>query len=386
MDYYIDCGYATMNKYGEELCGDRVQIVEFGDYKTLVLADGMGSGVKANILATMAAKMLSTMVSNGVKIDECVEIITETLPINRDVGLNYCTFTIIHVCKDGRGVIYEFDNPQAIFYHDGQCHDLQRTRRTIVDETVYRSEFQLSAGDYILTMSDGVIFAGPDDTFNYNWQRPQVIQFLNRRTQANMSAAVLSAVLGGACMALYAGKPRDDTTIAAVKALKPFPVALMVGPPLDRENTDTHIRHFLNFEGCHIVCGGTTAELVAHCLGKEITIDNFSDDPEVPPISYIEGIDLVTEGALTMAKLARLSDEYLDPYALEGRKYNKNNGASMIASILFEKASDITFFIGRAVNAAHVGTIADSSVKAKAIEHLCSNLRRMGKKVSEIYH
>ena len=138
MDYYIDCGYATMNKYGEELCGDRVQIVEFGDYKTLVLADGMGSGVKANILATMAAKMLSTMVSNGVKIDECVEIITETLPINRDVGLNYCTFTIIHVCKDGRGVIYEFDNPQAIFYHDGQCHDLQRTRRTIVDETVYR--------------------------------------------------------------------------------------------------------------------------------------------------------------------------------------------------------------------------------------------------------
>ncbi len=386
MNYFIDCGYATMNKYGEELCGDRVEIVEFGDYKTLVLADGMGSGVKANILATMAAKLLSTMVSNGVHIDECVEILTETLPINRDVGLNYCTFTIIHIRCDGKGVMYEFDNPQAIFYHDGECLDLQRTRRKMVDEIVYRSEFQLTAGDFIMTMSDGVIFAGPDDTFNYNWQRPQVEQFLNHRVEANMSAAVVSAVLGGACMALYNGKPRDDTTIAAVKALLPFPVALMVGPPLDRENTPAHIRHFLSFKGCHIVCGGTTSELVAKELGKDISMSNFSDDPDVPPISYIEGIDLVTEGALTMAKLAKLSDEYLDPYALEGRKYNKNNGASMIASILFEKASEITLFIGRAVNEAHVGTVADSSVKTKAIEHLCTNLRRMGKKVNEIYH
>ena len=386
MEYYIDCGYATMNKHGEELCGDRVQIVEFGDTKTLVLADGMGSGVKANILSTMAAKMLSTMVSNGVPIDECVEILTETLPINREVGLNYCTFTIIHTYKSGRGVIYEFDNPQAIFYHKGRCCDLERERREIVGETVYRSVFQLEPLDYIMTMSDGVIFAGPDDTFNYHWQRKEVIDFLNRRSQDNMSASVVSAVLGGACMALYAGHPRDDTTIAAVKAFTPYRVALMVGPPLDMENEDTHIRRFLDFDGCHIVCGGTTAELVARMLGKDIEPEHYTDDPEVPPISHIEGIDLVTEGALTMAKLARLSDEYLDPYALEGRKYNKANGASMIASILFEKASDITFFIGRAVNAAHVGTIADATVKTKAIAHLCRNLRKMGKKVNEIYH
>ena len=386
MEYYIDCGYATMNKYGEELCGDRVQIVEFGDYKTLVLADGMGSGVKANILSTMAAKMLSTMVSNGVGIDECVQIITETLPINRDVGLNYCTFTIIHVCRDGSGIIYEYDNPQAVFYHNGSCQNLERSSRQILSETVYRSEFQLSANDYILTMSDGVIFAGPEDTMNYGWQRPQVLEFLNNRSQDAMSAAVVSAVLGEACMALYAGKPRDDTTIAAVKAIELYPVAVLVGPPLDMKNTDSHIKHFLDFKGCHIVCGGTTAELVAGYTGREIRMSRESDDPDVPPISYIDGIDLVTEGALTMAKLASLSDEYLDPYALNGRKYNKNNGASMIASILFEKASDITFFIGRAVNAAHVGTVADSSVKAKAIEHLCQNLRKMGKNVIEIYH
>lgn len=386
MDFYIDCGYATMNKYGEELCGDRVQIVNLGDYKTLVLADGMGSGVKANILATMTAKILSTMISNGAEIDECVEIITETLPINRDVGLNYCTFTIIHVHKSGKGVIFEFDNPQAIFYHEGKCCDLQRTRREIVGETVYRSEFQLTALDYVITMSDGVIFAGPDDTFNYSWQRPQVMQFLNHRSQDTMSAAVVSAVLGGACMALYAGKPRDDTTIAAVKAFMPYHVAIMIGPPVDRDNTSAHIKHFLDFKGCHIVCGGTTSDLVAKYLGKEVKLGPIGDDPDVPPISVIEGIDLVTEGALTIAKLAKLSDEYLDPYALEGRKYNKNNGASKIASILFEKASDITFFIGKAVNEAHFGTVADSSMKAKAIEHLCQNLKEMGKEVTEIYH
>lgn len=386
MDFYIDCGYATMNKHGEELCGDRVQIVNTGDYKTLVLADGMGSGVRANILATMTSKILSTMVSNGAGIDECVEIITETLPVNRDVGLNYCTFTIIHVHKSGSGIIFEFDNPQAIFYHAGECRDLERTQREIAGETVYRSQFQLEAGDYVMTMSDGVIFAGPDETMNYNWQRPQVKQFLNSRSQPTMSACVVSAVLGGACMALYADRPKDDTTIAAVKAFVPFSVAVMVGPPLDRANEQAHIQHFLDFKGCHIVCGGTTSELVAGCMNREIRVTTLSDDPEVPPISLIDGIDLVTEGALTIAKVAKLSDEYLDPYALEGRKYNKNNGASKMASILFEKASDITFFIGNSVNEAHFGTVADSEVKTKALEHLCRNLRAMGKEVKEIYH
>lgn len=386
MEYYIDCGYATMNKYGEELCGDRVQIAEYGDTKTLVLADGMGSGVKANILSTMTSKILSTMMANGAGIDECVEIITKTLPINQDVGLNYCTFTIIHVRGDGSGVVFEFDNPQAVFYRGGRCEDLPRTQRVIESETVYRSEFQLAAGDYILTMSDGVIFAGPGDSMNYGWQRPQVLEFLDRRSQATMSASVVSAVLAGACMALYAGKPRDDTTVAAVKAFEFYHVAVLIGPPLDRENTPAHIQHFLDFSGCHIVCGGTTASLVAEHMGRKIEITSINDDPEVPPISFIDGIDLVTEGALTIAKVARLSDEYLDPYALEGRKYNKQNGASMMASILFEKASDVTFFIGRAVNEAHVGSVADSSMKMKAIEHLCGNLRRMGKKVSEIYH
>lgn len=386
MDYYIDCGYATMNKYGEELCGDRVQIVTTGDWKTLVLADGMGSSVRANILSTMTSKILSTMIANGAGIDECVEIITETLPVNRDVGLNYCTFTVIRTHKSGAGVIFEFDNPQAIFYHAGECRDLERTRREIAGETVYRSQFQLEHGDYILTMSDGVIFAGPDETMNFNWQRPQVKQFLNSRSRASMSACVVSAVLGGACMALYADRPRDDTTVATVKAFRPCHVAVMIGPPLDRDNTDNHIRHFLDFKGCHIVCGGTTAELVAACMGRELRVTTVTDDPEVPPVSLIDGVDLVTEGALTVAKVARLSDEYLDPYALEGRKYNKNNGASKMASILFEEASDITFFIGNSVNEAHFGTVADSQMKTKAIQHLCRNLRTMGKEVREIYH
>lgn len=386
MDYYIDCGYATMNKYGEELCGDRVQIVSHGDWKTLVLADGMGSGVRANILATMTSKILSTMISNGALIGECIDIITEALPVRPDVGVNYSTFTVILVHKSGKGVVFEYDNPQAIFYHGGVCRDLERTGKDIGGRVVYRSEFQLEAGDFVMTMSDGVIFAGPDDTMNYNWQRPQVIQFLNRRADAPQSAAVVSAMLAGACMALYVDRPRDDTTVAAVKAFEPFPVAVMIGPPIDRENTPDHIRHFLDFGGCHIVCGGTTSELVAGILGKQVSPGAVSDDPAVPPVSFIDGIDLVTEGALTIARVAELSDEYLDPYALEGRKYNKENGASKMAQLLFEKASDITFFIGRAVNEAHFGTVADAATKTKAIEHLCANLRAMGKTVTEIYH
>ena len=386
MEYFIDSGYATMNKSGEELCGDRVQTADFAGTRTLVLADGMGSGVKANILSTMSAKILSTMVAEGADFRDCVRTIMETLPVCRERGLNYCTFTIIHLSRDGSGVVYEYDNPQVILVRGGVCGDLESEVISIADKTVYKSAFRLSDGDALVTMSDGAVFAGPEETLNYDWQRPQIMEYLDRMLRPDMSAAGISALLAGACMDLYCGRPGDDTTVAAMKLRAPYHVALMIGPPLDREREAEHVEHFLKTGDCHIVCGGSTSEIVGRFLGREVVVQPETGCGAVPPYSRLEGVELVTEGALTVMRVAELAERHLDPYALSGKKYLGDNAAEKIAQLLFERATEVTVFIGKTVNAAHAGTPADSAKKMKAVASLAGSLRRMGKTVTEIYH
>lgn len=115
MAFYLESGYTSLNKKGEELCGDKVESVVNGDYTTLVLADGMGSGVKANILATLTSKILCTMVAEDIPLDECIETIIQSLPVCKVRGVAYATFSVIHLNRNGEGYLVEFDNPQADF-------------------------------------------------------------------------------------------------------------------------------------------------------------------------------------------------------------------------------------------------------------------------------
>ncbi len=383
---FIDVGYATMNHDGEELCGDRVQVISSGEDRILVLADGMGSGVKANILSTMTARILTTMIAEGATMTECVETIMEALPVCREREMNYCTFTMVYISPDGSGVIYEYDNPQAILCQGGKCRDFESEQLEIAGKTVGRAEFHLEEGDSIVVMSDGVLFAGPNQTMNYDWQRPQIMRYLERTLKPDMSATAGAAVLASACMDLYCGHPGDDTTVAVITLKKPCSVSLMIGPPADRTRENAHVRHFLDVGDLHVVCGGTTGEIVADYLGKEIFLLPNTGFRNVPPYSVVEGLELVTEGALTISYLKELSERHLNPYALGVKRYNGNNGAEKLAKLLFERATEITFFIGKTVNIAHAGTKADSGKKRKAVEELCRNLRKMGKNVVEIYH
>ena len=127
---FVEYGYFSLNKYGEELCGDKVETAVSDGYTTIVLADGLGSGVKANILSTLSSKILCTMVSHNVPIEDCIETMIQTLPVCKVRGVAYSTFSVIHVDSEGKGDLIEFDNPQAIYYHHGKCmvpSDITRT-------------------------------------------------------------------------------------------------------------------------------------------------------------------------------------------------------------------------------------------------------------------
>lgn len=171
MNYFIDNGYTSLNKKGEELCGDRVECRTNGDYLTAVLCDGMGSGVKANILATLSSKILCTMLSAGVPLRDCIETLIASLPVCKVRNVAYATFSVCHIKRDGTGELLEFDNPGAILLRDGDALDFSRTKTEICGKTVYITELALKENDAIVITSDGVEHAGIGMLMNFGWER-----------------------------------------------------------------------------------------------------------------------------------------------------------------------------------------------------------------------
>lgn len=386
MGYCLEYGYISLNKKNEELCGDKVEIIQNNNMTTLVLADGLGSGVKANILATLTSKLLCIMASNGISIDECVKTIISTLPVCKVRGVAYSTFSLVHLDENGNGYLVEFDNPQTIVLRNYQYYDLNREEKTIESKKIYISKLSLIDDDILILMSDGVIHAGIGTYLNLGWDRNEVINYVERNINNEYSAKGVASVVTNACYDLYGGYPGDDTTVACLKVRQHYPVDIMVGPPVDKKIDKEIVMKFLKNPGRKIVCGGTTCQIVARVLGEEVIPVFEYIDPSIPPIGKIKGIDLVTEGVITLRKVLELSEFYLSNSDPSLRTFNKKDGASLLAKMLFERATNIHFYIGRSVNLAHETLPIDFSMKMKLIENLSKNLIKMGKHVELEYN
>lgn len=386
MSLFLEYGYTSFNKFGEELCGDMVSIVKKDGYTTLVLADGLGSGVKANILSTLTSKILSTMVSNSVPMEECIETIVETLPICKERGVAYSTFSVIHLNNDGQGYMFEFDNPQCLFFRDCKVAELKREELNILGKKIYKSDLALKNQDVIMVMSDGVPHAGIGKTLNLGWQRNDIVEYMEKNIKPHMSAHCLANILATASEALYMGEPGDDTTVAAIKIREPQTVNIMIGPPSNKDDDDMYVKDFLNNDGIKIVCGGTTSQIVANYLNEKLETVTEYEECVIPPIGYIKGIDLTTEGVITLRKLIELSETYIKNNSNIPKQFIKKDGASRLANFLLEEATKINFYVGQAVNEAHKGLPIDSTLKFKLVEKLTKNLECMGKIVEIKYY
>ena len=385
MAYFIESAYSSVNKYGEELCGDNVNSVRNGDYTTLVLADGLGSGVKANILSTLTSKILTTMVSNGIPMKDCMETILESLPVCKERSVAYSTFSVIHINNEGNGYLFDFDNPEAILIRDGKCLDLKREKMVVLGKSIYVSRLNLVENDVVLVMSDGTIHAGIGMLMNFGWERKEIKKYLEEMCNDKMSVRAICNLLCGACNDLYMDKPGDDTTVGGVKIRKECEVSLLIGPPIDKEHDSEYVKEFMRTDGKKIVCGGTSSQIVAKYLGKEITTSFDFPDKDIPPIGYIDGIDLTTEGVITMRRVIELLEKYMSPNDLDSKVFTKKDGASMIANILFEEATKIRFFVGQSVNIAHQGLPINTTMKLKLVENLAKSLEEMWRNVEVNY-
>ena len=376
-----EIGYMSINHYGEQLCGDHVDIVENDNSSIIVLADGLGSGVKASILSTLTSKIISTMLAAGLDIRDAVETIAATLPICSERKSAFSTFTIIRLVDNMHADIIQYENPSVIMLRNGVHYEFPLMTMTIGEKTIYRSTVELADGDIFVAMSDGILYASEDGVLNNNWSREKLIEFLEPLSRAELTAKLLTSIIVEETNKLYGGKPFDDATACVIKIRQRQTVNIAIGPPEDMSDNHRMMALFFAKEGKHVVCGGTTAKIAAEYLGVPVQTNLTSPDPDIPPTSVIEGVDLTTEGIITVDKILSYAIDYVkDNRSFEQWCYKKD-GASLAARLLFEDATDINMFIGHAANPAHNEMPINFNVKMQILKKLSKRLKEMGKRV-----
>lgn len=382
MNYFVETGWASLSKHGEELCGDNVEILKTPETVVAVLADGLGSGVKANILSKMTAKIIVTMIEKGATLEEVVETISNTLPLCQKRSLAYSTFTIIQVNRNGETYIVEFDNPSIFYLNNGRIKAPPAKEVEVYGKRIKESRFQMNSGDALIAVSDGVIHAGIGQVLNLGWQWENVAEYLERVDTTKSDALSTCKWLLTACEQLYAGKPGDDVTVMSLQLRAPRTLTVAVGPPCDPRDDQKLVGMMMDESGKRVVCGGTTSTIISKHLKNNIEVDLETLDPVIPPTGKLKGIDLVTEGIITLSK----SLEYLKTFQISTEIPEKENGAVMLTKIFME-SDKIQFLVGRAINPAHQNPELplNLALKMQVVHEITEILKNKGKEVAVNY-
>lgn len=385
---HVETYHDSLIKKNEELCGDKVKVLRNSEYATIVLSDGLGSGVKANVLATLTSEIIATMINSGLELSESIETIAATLPVCNERKVAYSTFTICQVFYDGRVIMAEYDGPDAILLRDGHELVFEKETREYSGKKVRISTFKVKPDDYIVFFSDGIVHAGIGTILNLGWDHKEIVQHLSTTHKHGDTARDTCRHLLYAVNDLYQGMPGDDSTIAVVKILPAKESVVMVGPPANKEDDEKVVMELMRATGKKIVCGGSTSQIVSRIIGEEMYMDDIlSFRGDVPPISRMNHIDLVTEGAITLKKVLDYlrecndSKEYLDNF-MDGCE---GDGAFLLAHMLICDCTAIKFLQGTADNIAHA-SINYSPIslgkKIKTVERIGEELVKLGKIVS----
>lgn len=384
MKYFVDFAYGSLFKYKEELCGDKVEFYSDDDIFVMALADGLGSGVKANILATLTSKIGVTMLKEKMKLDDVVETISRTLPISPTLNIAYSTFTLIRVDQGGMAYIAEFDNPSVIFLRGGDFLKLHWNERIIYKKRIRETSIQLKHNDNLILISDGYKFAGKNGNWIKPWTYEDTCHYIKKCYLKEMNAKEMTNNILDLFNELYYYEPIDDTTVATLKIIRDKKVVLLSGPPVDKSRDSEIVNKFKNARGKKIICGGTTARIVSRELIKSYKPGKIVDK-DIPPVGYIEGVDLVTEGVITLQKATSILEHILNTTDYE--VLYKEDGSSKLAKMLYEDSLHIKLMVGKSVNQTNqILELSNKlSNKVDILNHLKDVLIKLGKIVDIEY-
>jgi Stage II sporulation protein E (SpoIIE) len=355
-NFFIEVNSQQRNHDGERICGDvfLYRYVKEENRVIAVLSDGMGHGVKANILATLTATMAINFTREHKEVDRIAEIIMNTLPVCSERKISYSTFTILDIESSGRVNILEYDNPSSIVLRGNMIFDpswkkviLQKGKHT--GKILKTCSFIPEKEDRIIFCSDGVSQSGMgSEAYPFGWERDNIASYAASLVSGELSISAMT--LAGKIVTMAhkndSYKARDDISCAVIYFRDPRKLLICTGPPYDKEKDKELAARVVGYKGKVILCGGTTADIVARELQRNIVDELIFEDPELPPESFLEGIDLVTEGILTLQKVNELLKTYSNSVRLG------KGPADKIVRLLME-SDEIRFVIGTRINIAH---------------------------------
>jgi hypothetical protein len=351
---FIDVDFCRQAKHGQMVAGDVFlsrKIKEEGRIIT-VLSDGLGSGVKAGVLANLTATMALRYTSAFVDVRQSAKTIMDTLPVCEKRKISYSTFTIVDLDEDGRTRVIEHGNPLLLLLRGQTPVPIQRASLTLEswkDRVIRYSEFDTQLGDRIVFFSDGVSQSGLGRAgMPLGWGPPRVSDFLARQiaSESEISSRELSRNLVAEALVNDGGQAKDDITCAAVYYRCPRRLLVITGPPFNRERDSELANLVQTFHGRKVICGGTTAGIVSRLLGRPVTMNLARVDPEIPPPAAMEGVDLITEGTVTLAKVAEILERGIP---VEVRR--KNPAHELVWLML--QSDIVQFVVGTRINEAH---------------------------------
>jgi hypothetical protein len=354
--FYIEVNSQQRNHDGERICGDvfLYRYIKEENRVIAVLSDGMGHGVKANILATLTATMALNFTREHKEVDRIAEIIMNTLPVCSERKISYSTFTIIDIESSGRATILEYDNPSSIILRGNQIFD-PTWKKVVLEKGKHSGKvlktcsFIPEKEDRIIFCSDGVSQSGMgSEPFPFGWERDNIANYAASlvSSEASISAMMLAGKIVTMAHKNDSYKARDDISCATIYFREPRKLLICTGPPYENIKDKELATKVLGYKGKVILCGGTTADIVARELGRTIVDELIFEDPELPPESFLEGIDLVTEGILTLQKVNEILKTYNNSIKLA------KGPADKIVRLIME-SDEIHFVIGTRINIAH---------------------------------
>jgi len=353
---FLDVGFYQHSKHGQHAFGDVfITSKTPGDNHTVcVLADGLGSGIKANVLATLTATMAMKFVAADIDMQKSSEIIMSTLPVCSERKIGYSTFTIMNIGNTGDVKIMEYDNPSYLVLGNGKERLVPKNRVSLQTKNMgvrdlWFSDFLVEEGDRIVVFTDGVTQSVIGTRkcplgWTDNEARAYVKQIVSENT--DISARNLAKFIVSRALQNDSQNAGDDISCAVVHFRTPRKLMILTGPPINKKRDPLMAGMIRDYPGKKVICGGTTASIVGRELGRHIDVDLSDFDPAIPPVSIMRGVDLVTEGTLTLSRTAELLEK--DGYPEQA----SNNAANRLLELLLD-CDVIEFVVGTKINEAH---------------------------------
>lgn len=356
------------------VCGDAFAWFRRPESTVILLADGIGSGIKANVYANMAISRLQSLLEQGISLRKAFSSLVETMHAARGTDLPYAVFTLAQILKNGETTILAYEMPEGIFIGKHSLIPCKRRDFLLGHDVISETILFLEPGEGIILFSDGISQAGIGLTTRNGWSSKEICSFLNNHLRGN--EIELAKTLHDQARHLWQGYRGDDCTVISAVCRSGRIVNILTGPPGERSKDATVVNDFCKNEGEKVICGATTAKIVAHGLGRQLQINQNDHSMIAPPGYSIAGIDLVSEGAVSLNQAYNILD--VDPVNFE-----PDSSVSRLCELLIQ-ADRVNFFVGSAENEAH----ADISFKQrgiiprrKIVSMLAERLRQLGKLV-----